>query len=160
MALVVPTLAFACRWPGSTAETSAAAPVTEIGPGTGLDDALAMLYAQLDTAAAGLDEAGTRSLGRVKAISDRLLETSLPFAWLSAESYSLEARLRQIQTRVDRMEALRQGGARRDDVVAGLLDLSATVGQLRNELAAGGTVSPVPVGVLLDSLDRTSRARR
>jgi hypothetical protein len=154
MARLVPILALACQWPGSAGDPADAEPTIEIGTGTTLDEALALLRAQLDTAAAGLDEAGTRSLGRVESISDRLLETHLPFAWLSAESYSLEARLRQIQSRADRIEALRSGGVRRDDVVAGIAELRAEVERLQIELAAGGVAAPVPVRTLLDSLDR------
>lgn len=132
-------------------------PAFEIGPGTTLDAALSALLVQLDTIVDGPDEAGARSLARVGTISDRLLETRLPFAWLSAESYSLEARLRQIQSRVDRIEALRGGGARREDVDAAVVELQADVARLETELAAGGTPPPTPVGLLLDSLDRTRR---
>jgi hypothetical protein len=155
MAWLVPALALACQWPAATTDTSAEdRPIPDIGTGTMLEEALAVLRAQLDTAAAGLDEAGVRSLARVEPISDRLLETRLPFAWISAESYSLEARLRQIQSRVDRIEALRTGGATREDVVAGIAELRAEVERLQDELRVGGVAAPTPVGVLLDSLDR------
>jgi hypothetical protein len=156
MAWLVPALIPACQWPGTPAdELDDEPPVIEVGTGTTLEEALSVLRAQLDTAAAGLDEAGSRSLARVEPISDRLLETRLPFAWISVESYSLEARLRQIQSRVDRIEALRTGGARREDVVAGIAELRAEVERLQDELTVGGVAMPTPVGVLLDSLDRS-----
>jgi hypothetical protein len=156
LARLLPVLALACQWPGSGGgpETTEV-PAFEIGPATTLDTALRALMVQLDTVVAGQDEAGARSLARVGAISDRLLETQLPFAWLSAESYSLEARLRQIQSRVDRIEALRTGGARREDVAEVVLELRADVVRLETELAAGGSPAPTPVGALLDSLDRS-----
>jgi hypothetical protein len=62
--------------------------------------------------------------------------------------------LRQIQSGADRIEALRTGGARRDDVVAGIAELRAEVERLQDELRIGGAAAPTPVGVLLDSLDR------
>jgi phage shock protein A len=158
VAWLVPALALACQWPGSADESIAATvTVTGMEPGTTLADALALLHAQLDTAAAGLDEAGTRSLARVEAISDRLLETRLPFAWSSAESYSLEARLRQIQSQADRVESLRSGGAGRDVVMASLLALRGEVERLEATLEMGGTAPPTPIGTLLDSLDRMRR---
>lgn len=156
----MPSLSSGCQWPGGNTEPAADLEAAiDMGPATPLDDALSLLSAQLDTASAGLDEAGTRSLGRVEAISDRLLETRLPFAWLNTESYSLEARLRQIQSRADRIEALRTGGARREDVLAVVVALRDEVALLRAELRAGGKAAPTPVGRLLDSLDRSDRRR-
>ena len=155
---LVPLLALACEWPGSAPDAAASAPSVEIGPAMSLGEALALLQAQLDTAAAGLDEAGVRSMGRVETISDRLLETRLPFAWISAESYSLEARLRQIQSRADRAEALRTGGARRsDDMVGAIADLRAAVAQLQADLAAGGGDAPTPIDRVLATLDSARR---
>lgn len=122
-----------------------------------LDDALALLFAQVDTAAAGLDDAGIRSMARVETISDRLLETRLPFAWISAESYSLEARLRQLQSRADRTEALRTGGGRRDQVDSAIVELRDAIAQLQADLAAGGAEAPRPIDRILTALDSARR---
>lgn len=157
-AWILPLCLASCQWPGVPAEGSAAAPPAEIGPGTTLNEALLLLEAQLDSVvASGLDEAGGRSLDRAEAISDRLLETRLPFAWISGESYSLEARLRQIQSRTDRAQALRAGGARRDDVLGAIVDLQGAVAGLRTVLAAGGSTSPPPIDELLTRLDTARR---
>jgi hypothetical protein len=150
----------ACQWPGTNGDGSSPAtgPAARIGPATTLAESLAMLQTQLDSAvASGFDDTGTRNLGQAEAISDRLLETRLPFAWLSAESYSVEARLRQIQSRADRAEAMRAGGARREDVLAEIRALVGEVEQLQEELAAGGMAAPAPVGELLIRLDTTRR---
>jgi len=158
LAWLMPLLALACKSPGSLPESEAAVPAVEIGPAMSLAEALTLLQAQLDTASAGLDEAGVRSMARVETISDRLLETRLPFAWISAESYSLEARLRQIQSRADRAEALRTGGARRsEDVVAAIADLRAAVSQLQADLAAGGGEAPREIQRVLNALDSARR---
>lgn len=148
----------ACQWPGAPGERTTTLPPAEFGPGTPLGVALALLQVQLDSAVdSGLDETSARNLDRAEAISDRLLETRLPFAWLSAESYSLEARLRQIQTRTDRAQALRAGGGRRDEVFEAVEDLRGAVAGLRAGLVAGGTVPPPPVRQLLTVLDTASR---
>jgi hypothetical protein len=130
----------------------------EISPGTPAGTTLALLQAQLDSAlAAGLDGDGPAHLDRAEAISDRLLESRLPFAWISAESYSVEARLRQIQTRTDRIESLRAGGARGEDVLAEIRDLRDLVARAATELAAGGSAAPPPVQQLLVTLDTARR---
>jgi hypothetical protein len=149
----------ACRMPGTGEST--VPPTTlpvEIGSGTPVGVTLVLLEAQLDSAlAAGLDGAGPVHLDRAEAISDRLLETRLPFAWISAESYSVEARLRQIQVRADRVEALRLGGARGEDVTAEIRQLREAVAVLRRELDADGTPAPPPVQQLLSTLDTARR---
>jgi hypothetical protein len=147
-----------CQWP-SGASTSAppARLLTEIGPQTPVGDALALLQAQLDTVlAAGLDDAGPAGLDRAESISDRLLETRLPFAWISAESYSVEARLRQVQSMTDRVGAMRAGGARHDEVLVEIDSLRVAVGRLRDDLAKGGRAAPPPVQQLLATMDTSS----
>lgn len=149
----------ACQWPpgrdGSTPENPAEPP---IGPGTPVAVNLALLQAQLDTIlATGLDDAAPARLERAEAISDRLLESRLPFAWLSAESYSVEARLRQIQTRTDRIGALVASGGRSEDVLAETAQLREVVVRLRSELEAGGTSAPPSIQQLLTTLDTARR---
>lgn len=149
----------ACRMPGTGEST--VPPTTfpvEIASGTAVGVTLVLLQAQLDSAlAAGLDGAGPAHLVRAEAISDRLLETRLPFAWISAESYSVEARLRQIQTQADRIVALRVGGARREDVTSEIQQLRDAVAGLRRDLGASGGAAPTPVQQLLSTLDTTRR---
>jgi len=158
--LVVALLQAACGWPGTGQQNSAAVtdPETRIGPTTPLSQALVVLRAELDSAIeAGLDDDGARNLDRAEVISDRLLETRLPFAWISAESYSLEARLRQIQSRADRAVSLRVGGARREDVLAEIRQLTAALDSLRLDIARGGTAAPTPIDQLLIRLDTSRR---
>jgi hypothetical protein len=138
--------------------TASPGPALDIGPATRLSESLVLLRGQLDSArTTGLDDTGTRNLNRAEAISDRLLETRLPFAWISAESYSLEARLRQIQSRADRVESLRIGGARREDVLAEIGHLVEAVDSLRADIARGGSQAPPPVDQLLVRMDTARR---
>jgi len=150
----------ACGSPGTGQRDSSATagPETRIGPSTPLSEALVLLRAELDSALeAGLDEDGVRNLDRAEVISDRLLETRLPFAWISADSYSLEARLRQIQSLVDRAVSLRAGGVRREDVTAQVRQLAEALDSLRFDIAAGGTAAPPPIEQLLIRLDTSRR---
>jgi len=151
----------ACQWPGTPGRSAPPAqPLPEIGPQTPVGDALALLQARLDSVlAAGLDDSGPGRLERAEAISDRLLETRLPFAWISAESYSVEARLRQVQTMTDRVSAMRAGGARSEEVLIEVDSLRAAVARLRHDLAAGGHAAPPPVQQLLSTMDVRSRQR-
>jgi hypothetical protein len=149
-----------CGWPGTGQQKTATStgPETRIGPNTPLSQALILLRAELDSALeAGLDENGARNLDRAEIISDRLLETRLPFAWIRAESYSLEARLRQIQSRADRAVSLRTGGARREDVLTEIRQLTDALDSLRLDIARGGTSAPAPIDQLLTRLDTSRR---
>ncbi len=122
-----------------------------------LEDALLRMEAMLDTArAAGLDAGGVERLYRAEQISDRLLETETPFAWL-ADDYSVEARVRQIQSIADRVIARVRGNARREDLDADVAVLEARVVELRDALRGGGREAPVPVARLLAALDSTRR---
>jgi len=122
-----------------------------------LDDALVRMEAALDTArAAGLDAGGVERLYRAEAISDRLLETEARWAWL-ADDYSVEARVRQIQSIADRVIARVRGSARREDLDADVGTLQNRVRELREALARGGHDAPVPVARLLEALDSAGR---
>jgi hypothetical protein len=148
-----------CQWPGGGGNTTLppSRVPAEIGPATPVGLALSRLQAQLDSVlASGLDDASPRRLEAAETISDRLLETRLPFAWISAESYSVEARLRQIQSMADRIGAMRAGGARNEEVLAEVEALRVAVAGLRSDLVTGGTEAPPPVEQLLGTLDTTS----
>ncbi len=149
------SLFVACQAAGThRAQASATQVTTEIGPGTSVRETLAFLQAQLDSAlSTGVDAVVARHLDRAEAISNRLLESRLPFAWISAEQYSLEARLRQIQARADRAEALLRDGAPREAIAAEVRGLLDAVAQVKSELDAGGGTAPPPVGHLLTVLD-------
>jgi hypothetical protein len=150
----------ACGWPGTGQPNTATAagPEARIEPNTPLAQALLLLRAELDSAVeSGLDDDGVRNLDRAEVISDRLLETRLPFAWIRAESYSLEARLRQIQSRADRAVSLRVGGARREDILSEIRLLTEALDSLRLDIARGGTSAPAPIDQLLIRLDTSRR---
>jgi hypothetical protein len=145
-----------CQWPGGGAGpgTAPAQNLPEIGQETPVGVALALLQFQLDTVLTeGLDDSGPGRLDQAESISDRLLETRLPFAWISAESYSVEARLRQVQSMTDRVGAMRAGGARNEDVLIEVDSLRAAVSRLRADLARGGHAAPPPVQQLLATMD-------
>lgn len=127
---------------------------------TELHTALGMLDRELVSAmSGGLQGRGQASFERAEAISDRLLETRFPFARLRADDYSLRARIRQIQSLTDRIQALLLSGAPHDSALADLGRLRHNVLALRQELAQGGTAAPIPLDRLLagrDTLDLLS----
>ncbi len=123
-----------------------------------LEDALLRMESMLDTArAAGLDAGGVERLYRVEEISDRLLETETPWAWLKDEDYSVEARLRQIQSIADRIIARVRGNGRREDLDTDVSALQDRVRELREALAPGGRDAPVPIERILATLDSAKR---
>jgi hypothetical protein len=124
--------------------------MAEIRPGTPLDEMLEMLDQHLVNAMAGqLDgDAGSEFL-RAEAISDRLLEARMPFEWIPSEQYSLESKLRQIQSSADRVLSQLRTGAPRPQMLNDLRLLRTSVAVLRQIVAAGGTDQPVPVARLL-----------
>ena len=145
-------LAAACG-PTSPPDSSPQATIevmAEIRPGTPLDELLTRLDRHLVNAMAGeLDgDAGDEFL-RAEAMTDRLLEARMPFEWIPAESYSLESKLRQIQSSADRILAQLRTGAPRQQMLQDLRALRTDVARLRQMVAAGGAPAPVPVERLL-----------
>jgi hypothetical protein len=123
-------------------------------PGATLGDGLAIIDATLDSAlTADFDDAGVQQLLRAEALSDRVLETEMPFGWLTTQNYSVEARVWQIQAQADRIVARLRAGARREDLVPEAEALRRDVNALRSAIAAGGQTPPPPVERLLERLD-------
>ena len=100
-----------------------------------------------------LEGDGMNSFRRAEAISDRLLETRYPFEWLRAGSYSVDARLRQIQAHSDRVLAQLRSGEPREQVLGEVNLLRRTVLELRRDLAQGGGPAPPPLERLLAGRD-------
>ncbi|MGH7503508.1 MAG: hypothetical protein ACREL7_17415 [Longimicrobiales bacterium] len=133
-----------------------AAPPLRTNPS--LDASLARMEAELDTAlAAGVDGAGIERLYRAEEISNRLLESHPPFAWLDGENYSVDARLRQIQSVADRVVARIRSSGQREDLLADVESLRSEIRDLRAGLAQGGSAAPVPIDRLLTQLDTARR---
>jgi hypothetical protein len=134
-------------------------PASAIAPigGAPLSKALELLDRELVAAIRGrLEGDGRDSFLRAEAISDRLLETQYPFRWLRAGSYSVDARLRQVQALADRVLAQLRSGQPRDQVLGDVQLLRRNVLELRQALAQGGGPAPPPLDRLLagrDTLD-------
>jgi hypothetical protein len=137
----------------------AAVVIAELRPGAPLEEMLHLLERELVIAINGdMEGAAVDHLRRAEAISDRLLEARQPFEWITAEQYSVQARLRQIQSGADRVMARYQTGAPRDSMVLDLRALRAEVLRLRQALSHGGSRAPTPLQQLLlaDSVRRTA----
>jgi hypothetical protein len=136
-----------------------AAAVSQISSATRLDDGLRMLEEEL---AATLDpdiddDEATARLVRAEAITDRLLETRLPFQWLNRNGYAVDSRLRQIQALADRIIAQIRSGAGREAVLADARTLHQLTTDLRAALAQGGTSAPRPLDELLSEWQQSRR---
>jgi hypothetical protein len=130
---------------------AAIAPMREAPP---LDDMLVTLEAELETALSSESPAESEAaLLRAEAMTDRLLETRLPFRWIHGQQYSVDSRLRQIQSTADRAVAALLSGMPRDHVIAETRLLRAEVAALRQSLTQGGGPPRVPVNVLIEALD-------
>lgn len=116
-----------------------------------LDAGLRTLDAELSEAMSGdLDGDGAKNhLLRAEAITDRLLESDLPFHWLRARDYSVESMVRQIQALADRVIAKMRNGLDGQDLLPDVRELRQTVIQLRRALAMGGGPAPVSLDSLL-----------
>lgn len=124
--------------------------MAEIRPGTPLEDMLETLDRHLVNAMAGQMEGdAVDEFRHAEAITDRLLESRMPFEWIPSERYSLESRLRQIQSSADRVLAQVRTGTPRPIMLQDLRTLRSEVAQLRQIVAAGGTSAPIPVERLL-----------
>jgi len=137
-----------------------AAALTQITSTTPVAQGLALLQQELEPVLAGdIDETDANNhLLRAEALTDRLLETRLPFQWLSGENYGLDSRLRQIQARADRVVAQIRGAAARDSVVSDVRALHQDVSDLRAAIAAGGTRAPPALEQLLADYQASRRA--
>lgn len=137
---------------------TAAAVLSEIQPGMPLDDMLEILDAYLVRSMSGrLEGDAVADYRRAEAITDRLLEARQPFEWIPDEQYSLESRLRQLQSTADRIMAQLETGAPRDSMLLDLRIMRAEVLQLRETIARGGTRAPPPLDRLLHGGDTVSR---
>lgn len=150
--LPLTSLAVACgpTAPPENAQEATIEVMAEVRPGTPLDEMLERLDQHLVAAMSGQleGEAGDEFL-RAEAITDRLLEARMPFEWIPSESYSLESRLRQIQSSADRILAQLRTAAPRPQMLQNLRELRTDVARLRQIAAQGGTSAPVPVSRLL-----------
>lgn len=119
------------------------------GAGT-LDQALALLERELDAALEDDRNLGVH-LNRAEAITDRLLETQLPFTWLQDSAYGVASMLRQIQALADRVVAERASANPEvaPQMRADLQDLQKKVKELRAGLRGRGGPSPLPLDSLL-----------
>lgn len=136
--------------PEETSVQSAAAVMLEVRPGMPLDSLLYMLDNLLLRSLSGrLEGESVIDFRRAEALTDRLLEASLPFEWIPDEQYSLESRLRQIQSAADRILAQLETGAPREPMLAELRALRNDVVGLRETIARGGTRAPPPIERLL-----------
>lgn len=135
-------------------EEPAAAPLPSValsGRGAGtLDQALALLERELDAALEDRNNLGVH-LNRAEALTDRLLETQLPFTWLQDSAYGVASMLRQIQALADRVVAQRASG--KPEIAPLMLtdlgDLQQKVKTLRAGLRGRGGPSPLPLDSLL-----------
>jgi hypothetical protein len=73
----------------------------------------------------------------------------MPFEWIPSERYSLESKLRQIQSSADRILAQLRTAAPRQQMLQDLRTLRTDVARLRQTVAAGGAPAPVPIERLL-----------
>jgi hypothetical protein len=129
---------------------SAAAVMLEVRPGMPLDSLLHVLDGYLARAQEGwLEGEAAIDFRRAEALTDRLLESRMPFEWIPDQQYSLESRLRQIQSLADRVLAMLDTGVQRDTVLAELDLLRQEVIGVRQLVARGGTRAPPPIERLL-----------
>jgi hypothetical protein len=129
---------------------SAAAAMLEVRPGMPLDSLLYILDGYLASAQEGwLEGEAATDFRRAEALTDRLLEARMPFEWIPDQQYSLESRLRQIQSLADRVLAMLDTGVQRDTVLAELDLLRQEVIRVRQLVGRGGTRAPPPIERLL-----------
>lgn len=118
--------------------------------GRSLDASLLELEKELSSAlGSGMDDDGKGHIMLAEAITDRLLETRMPFLWLKATSYSLESYVRQIQALADRVVAEMRSGVDKGAVARDVTELRHRVISLRTALRAGGSKMPVSLDSLL-----------
>lgn len=139
---------------------TSAAVMLDVRPGMPLDSMLYMLDSLLVNALTGrLEGEAVTDFRRAEALTDRLLEARLPFEWIPSEQYSVQSRLRQIQSRADRVLAQLVTGASREPMLRELRELRDDVVRLRRTIAQGGTRAPPPIERLLQYGDTRAGPR-
>jgi hypothetical protein len=162
--LFLSVLLVACRGStrddGAAADPSAAASLPD-ATSLPLDQLLEMLQKELDGVFENgkSEEDATARLIRAEELTDRLLDSRIPFEWLSAEQYSVDARLRQIQALADRVLAQIRIREPWTSILADARVLRDSVERLRAELAAGGSAAPPQLEELLTTADSAAGAR-
>jgi hypothetical protein len=145
--------------PDQTPLDATAAVMADVRPGMPLDQMLQMLDEHLVAAMEGRMEGdAVLYFRRAEAITDRLLEARQPFEWIPDAQYSLESRLRQVQSSADRIMAQLETGAPRDTMLIDLRALRTEVLHLRELVSRGGTAAPPPLERLLRAADTMRRA--
>jgi hypothetical protein len=115
-----------------------------------LDQSLVQLEKELSMAiGTGMDKSAEPHILRAEAITDRLLETELPFGWLKAHAYSLDSWVRQIQALADRVVAQMRSGVDQTTITRDVTELRNKVIGLRKSLAQGGGNPPPSLDSLL-----------
>jgi hypothetical protein len=143
-------LVAACQGAEPAPAQSPPVALPDLRPGTPLEVMLLHLDQALVRAIAGdLEGSAADQFERAEAITDRLLEARQPFDWITTEQYSVQARLRQIQSGADRVMAQLQTGAPRDSMLQDLRSLRTDVLQLRQAISQGGGRAPIPLQQLL-----------
>lgn len=128
-------------------EAPPAAAVMAPGMGTeALDEQLRLLETEIEHA--GPDD--PERLLTAEAITDQLIHASRSVDWL-ANGYSVEARLRQLQTMADRIVSLLRRGASVESVEEDVAVLLTAVRDLQRQLdRPGGGVAPPSLEALLE----------
>ncbi len=116
-----------------------------------LDDGLQQVDRALSQAMRGDLEGQSAKdhLMQAEAITDRLLETELPFQWMRARDYSVESAVRQIQSLADRVIAKLRNGMDGQAILPDVREMRTKVIELRRGLAAGGGAAPLSLDTLL-----------
>jgi hypothetical protein len=156
-------LAAACGAPAQPEPQVAAtaAIMTQVQAGAPLQNLLEMMEEHLALASEGrMEGQAVVDFRRAEAISDRLLEARLPFEWIAEEQYSVGARLRQIQSKADRVLAMLETGVPRDSVLAELELLRGQVARMQETIAQGGTQAPPHIHLLLQGGDTAGAGAR
>src|SRR5690606_12720136 len=135
-----------------------AAALAPLSSDHGVEQALELLAREPDAALRNELDDGGASILRAEAITDRLLETRRPFAWIPDKRYFVDSRLRQIQAEADRILAQYQSGVPRDTVLAAVRALAADVDSLRQDLSRPGSPAPPSLRQLLAG-DTTGQGR-
>jgi hypothetical protein len=95
-----------------------------------------------------LDDHAIARYFRAEAITDRLLESKMPYPWL-AEGYDLEARIRQIQSLADRVVAQIRRGSSESGIEEDVVQLRRQIADLRLALEEPGSEAPPTLDLLL-----------
>ena len=151
--LITVAIAAACgpRQPDDASpERATVAVLAEFRAGAPLDSMLWRLDQHLVNAMNGqLEGDAIAEFRQAEALTDRLLEARIPFEWISDEQYSVQSRLRQIQSLADRVLAQIETMAPREQLLLDLRELRSDVVRLRQAIARGGGRAPPSIEELL-----------